>query len=39
MSNYATLLVAKESLINMGIKLHSNFELKRMENFKVLKIN
>jgi hypothetical protein len=39
MYNYATLLVAKTSVINMGIKIHNSLppELKRIENFKVFK--
>jgi hypothetical protein len=39
MSNYATLLICKTSVINMGIKIHNNLpsELKRTENFKVFK--
>jgi hypothetical protein len=39
MSNYAALLVVKQSVINMGIKIHNNLpsELKRIETFKVFK--
>jgi hypothetical protein len=38
MSNYATLLIVKISVINMAVKVHNNlpFELKRIENYKLL---
>jgi hypothetical protein len=41
MSNYAKLLVVKQSVINMGIKIHNNLpsEIKRIENSRFLKIN
>jgi hypothetical protein len=38
MSNYATLLAVKKSVIKMGIKIHNlPSELKRTENFKGFK--
>jgi hypothetical protein len=38
MSNYASLLIVKKSVINMGIKIHNNLpsELKRIKFLKFL---